>query len=132
MTTVPIETMRVREQDRGGRAGPNRASRTYRARRRALASVSQVTARTPAQHVRPGSEATGPLTRWAVLPPRLLTALGVAVAGGLLLAVCSLLPVVRPATPARVAAGPLLFVLGLLPAGVALVLAARGSAAAVG
>ncbi|HEY1571506.1 MAG TPA: hypothetical protein VGG05_09205 [Pseudonocardiaceae bacterium] len=82
--------------------------------------------------MRPGSEATGPLTRWAVLPPRLLTALGVAVAGGLLLAVGSLLPVVSPPTPAGFAAGPLLFVLGLLPAGVAVVLAARGSTAAVG
>lgn len=82
--------------------------------------------------MRPGNEVTGPLTRWAVLPPRLLAALASGVAGGLLLAVGALLPVVSPATPAGFAAGPLLFVLGLLPAGVAVVLAARGSAAAVG
>jgi hypothetical protein len=72
------------------------------------------------------------LDRWAALPPRLLGALAVALAGGLLLAVGPLLSVVDPAAPAGFASGPLLFVLGLLPAGVAVVLAARGSAAAVG
>jgi hypothetical protein len=113
--------------------GPDRASRTYRAVGHTLASVSRVTARTPAQQAAlPGSDTAGPLTRWAVLPPRLLAALGVGIAGGVLLAVGSLLPVVSPSTPAGFASGPLLFVLGLLPVGVAVVLAARGSAAAVG
>ena len=65
------------------------------------------------------------------LPSRLWIALGVAVAGGLLLAVGSLLPVISPGTPGY-AAGPLLVVLGLLPAGVAVLLTVRGSSAAVG
>lgn len=69
---------------------------------------------------------------WATLPPRLRLALGVAIAGGVLLAVGPLLPVVSPDAPAGFSSGPLLVVLGLLPAGVAVVLAARGSSAAVG
>jgi hypothetical protein len=67
-----------------------------------------------------------------VLPPKLRAALGIGVVGGVLLAVGPLLPLVSPVTPAGFASGPLLFVLGLLPAGVAVVLAARGSATAVG
>jgi hypothetical protein len=58
-------------------------------------------------------------------------ALGIGALGGLLLAVGALLPVVDPDLPAGFASGPLLFVLGILPIGIALVLAARGSAAAV-
>jgi hypothetical protein len=78
-----------------------------------------------------GQQRTSGLDRWAVLPSRLRGALAVAVAGGLLLAVGPLLPVADPAAPAGFASGPLLFVLGLLPAGVAVALAARGSASAV-
>ncbi|HEX5494092.1 MAG TPA: hypothetical protein VFX70_05890 [Mycobacteriales bacterium] len=62
---------------------------------------------------------------------RLRAAIAVGVAGGLLLAVGALLPVVSPTTPAGFTSGPLLFVLGLLPVGIAVVLATRGSAAAV-
>ncbi|HVV20211.1 MAG TPA: hypothetical protein VHF06_12300 [Pseudonocardiaceae bacterium] len=65
------------------------------------------------------------------LTSRLWIALAVAVAGGLLLAIGPLLHVVTPPSPGY-AAGPLLIVLGLLPAGVAVLLAVRGSSAAVG
>jgi hypothetical protein len=85
--------------------------------------------------VRPAARSAGAGTwtdNWTASSPRLRLALGVGVAGGLLLAVGALLPVVSPATPAGFASGPLLFVLGLLPAGVAVVLAARGTTAAVG
>jgi hypothetical protein len=57
-------------------------------------------------------------------------ALGIALVGGVLLAVGPLLPVVSPAMPPGFAAGPLMVVLGLLPVGVAVVLASRGSALA--
>lgn len=78
--------------------------------------------------MRPASAEAG---RRTALPSRLWIALAVAGAGGILLAVGSLLPVVSPASPGY-AAGPLLVVLGLLPAGVAVLLAVRGSSAAVG
>jgi hypothetical protein len=68
---------------------------------------------------------------WTALPTRLRAALAVGVVGGLLLAVGALLPVVDPATSAGFMSGPLLFVLGLLPVGIAVALAVRGSAAAV-
>jgi hypothetical protein len=106
--------------------------RTRRLAQRDLASVTGVTARTPAQARNRADGRLPGLDRLAAIPPRLRIALGVAVAGGLLLAVGALLPEVSPATPAGFASGPLLFVLGLLPAGVAVVLAARGSSAAVG
>jgi hypothetical protein len=67
------------------------------------------------------------LANWAALPIRLRCALGIALAGGVLLAVGPLLPVVSPAMPPGFGSGPLMFVLGLLPVGVALVLAGRGS-----
>jgi hypothetical protein len=67
------------------------------------------------------------LANWAALPIRLRCALGIALAGGVLLAVGPLLPVVSPAMPPGFGSGPLLFVLGLLPVGVALALAGRGS-----
>jgi hypothetical protein len=54
----------------------------------------------------------------------------VALAGGVLLAVGPLLPVVSPAMAPGFTSGPLLFVLGLLPVGVAIALAALGSAPA--
>jgi hypothetical protein len=93
-----------------------------------------VTARTPSKQVPPASKpadrASGPAgwsVNWSALPIRLRWALGVALAGGVLLAVGPLLPIVSPAMPPGFAAGPLMFVLGLLPVGVALVLAGRGS-----
>ncbi|HYS34190.1 MAG TPA: hypothetical protein VEO01_00945 [Pseudonocardiaceae bacterium] len=67
------------------------------------------------------------MANWAALPIRLRCALGIALAGGVLLAVGPLLPVVSPAMPPGFGSGPLMFVLGLLPVGVALVLAGRGS-----
>ncbi len=95
---------------------------------RDLASVTPVTARTPSQPVRPA-----PLTAIgrSTLPSRLWTAVGVAVVAGLLLAVGPLLPVIPPGTPGYTS-GPLLAVLGILPAGVAVLLALRGSSSAVG
>lgn len=59
-------------------------------------------------------------------------ALAVGMAGGLLIAVGSLLPIVSPDTPRGFTSGPLLFVLGLLPIAVAVTFALRGSAAAAG
>ncbi len=111
-----------------------RQARTERLTRRDLASVSQVTARTPSKQVspagKPADRASGQAgwsVRWSALPARLRWALGVALGGGVLLAVGPLLPVVSPAMPPGFAAGPLMSVLGLLPVGVALVLAGRGS-----
>jgi hypothetical protein len=77
-----------------------------------------------------GQERAVGIANWPTLPVRLRCALGVAVLGGLLLAIGPLLPVVTPAAPAGFASGPLLFVLGLLPVGVAVVLVARGWAVA--
>lgn len=70
------------------------------------------------------------IASWPTLPVRLRCALGVAVLGGLLLAIGPLLPVVTPAAPAGFSSGALLFVLGLLPVGVAVALVARGWAVA--
>ena len=98
-----------------------------------LASVSEVTARTPSTRARPAEvspaeppDARGPAA-WSTLPVRLRCAIGVALVGGVLLAVGSLLPVVSPTPPPGFTSGPLLFVLGLLPVGVAITLAAMGS-----
>lgn len=101
---------------------------------RDLASVGSVTARTPSQPVRQADDpGDGPARGvGAHLPDRLRVALAVGVAGGLLLAVGALLPVVSPATPRGFASGPLLFVLGLLPIAVAVTFAVRGSASAAG
>src|SRR5215469_9673397 len=84
---------------------------------RDLASVGPVTARTPSQPVRPADDPGDPPARGvgAHLPDRLRLALAVGIAGGVLLAVGALLPVVSPATPRGFTSGPLLFVLGLLP-----------------
>ena len=103
---------------------------------RDLASVSEVTARTPSQQARPANarlaEPPGArgLAAWSVLPIRIRYAIGVALAGGALLAVGPLLPVVTPAMPPGFASGPLLFVLGLLPVAVAVTMATLGSTAA--
>lgn len=100
-----------------------------------LASVVPVTARTPSQPVRPTDDAdettAGPVGP-AALPGRLRIALAVGIAGGVLLAVGSVLPVVRPATPPGFTSGPLLVVLALLPILVAVTLAVRGAATAAG
>ena len=88
-----------------------------------------VTARTPSQQTGPVTERAGQLTAisgWTGLPPRVKSALGVAVAGGLALAIGPLLPVVSPATPKGFDSGPLLIVTGLLPVAVAVVFALRG------
>jgi hypothetical protein len=61
------------------------------------------------------------------MPIRLRCALGIALAGGVLLAVGPLLPIVSPPMPPGFGSGPLMFVLGLLPVVVALALAGRGS-----
>jgi hypothetical protein len=90
--------------------------------------ANQQTARSDGANNQP-DRSDGP-TGWSALPTRLRYALGIALAGGALLAVGPLLPVVSPAMPPGFAAGPLMFVLGLLPVGVALVLAGRGSVAA--
>jgi hypothetical protein len=92
-----------------------------------------VTARTPPKPVRParsladGRAGTLGLANWSTLPVQLRYALGIALVGGLLLAVGPLLPVVSPAMPPGFSSGPLLVVLGLLPVGVAVILAGRGS-----
>jgi hypothetical protein len=77
-----------------------------------------------------GRERAGLFATWSAQPIRLRCALGIAVIGGLLLAVGPLLPVVTPAIPPGFASGPLLFVLGLLPVGIAVVLFVRGSSVA--
>ena len=68
----------------------------------------------------------------SVIPTRLWEALAIAVIGGLLVSVGSLLPVTSPATPAGFPSGPLLFVLGLLPVAVAVGFAAFGRPLAAG
>ncbi|HEX7661652.1 MAG TPA: hypothetical protein VF444_19445 [Pseudonocardiaceae bacterium] len=72
-----------------------------------------------------------PATGWSDLPAPLRAALATAVVGGALLAVGPLSPMVRPDTPAGFESRPLLFVLGLVPAGVAVGFALRGRSSAV-
>lgn len=117
---------------------------------RQLASVTAVTARTRSQPVRPArkqnrgrgrtppparparpagrSSSAGPAgwAGWVAAPARLRYAVGAGLLGGLLLAIGPLLPVVSPATAPGFTAGPLLFVLGLLPVGLAVGIAATG------
>jgi hypothetical protein len=98
-------------------------------------NVGAVTARTPSQQAGSDPDRAGrvPATAgWAGLPPRLRSALGVSLAGGVALAVGPLLPVVSPATAAGFDSGPLLFVTGLLPVAVALAFALRGRTLAAG
>jgi hypothetical protein len=68
----------------------------------------------------------------ADLPPRLRSALGVALVGAVALAVGPLLPVVSPPTSPGFTSGPLLFITGLLPVAVAVAFALRGRTLATG
>jgi hypothetical protein len=100
-----------------------------------LASVGVVTARIPSKQAGSTEMAGGrglASSGWTSLPPQLRSALGIAVLGGLALALGPLLAVVSPATPAGFSSGPLLFVTGLLPVAVAAAFALRGRALAAG
>jgi hypothetical protein len=107
------------------------ATRRVRPARGNLASVSAVTARTSPE-ARSAGGRRWPAAAWSVLPVPLRAALALAVAGAVSLAVGPLWPVVSPSTPAGFESRPLLFVLGLLPAGVAVGFAIRGRPSAVG
>ncbi|HWE88155.1 MAG TPA: hypothetical protein VG317_01675 [Pseudonocardiaceae bacterium] len=107
------------------------SARTVRPAHASLASVSAVTART-SESARSAERRRRLAAGWPALPVSLRSAVGLAAAGAVLLAIGPLSPVVTPSTRAGFEARPLLFVLGLLPAGVAVGFALRGRQQAVG